>query len=182
MKNYLLIVLAVFATVVQAQNIDSTKSGFGFALNSEYNNQINAIEIAPTAIFFKGKHQFELGTGLNPFSLSNQRIVSGQFNYKHFPNGRDNKFNMYLMMSCDYTNQLKKTYYPTTNQYLFVSGGYGFQVRVVDGLNLGTNLNLGTFTQSMHSENPYLVQLGSPKMFDNLSMNLSFQVNISYRF
>lgn len=182
MKNYLLIVGTILSFAAQGQNTDTTNSGFGFAVNSEYNNQINSIEIAPTVIYYKGKNQFELGAGVNPFSLKRERVVSGSLKYKHFPNGRDDKFNMYFMLSCNYTNQLKKTYYPTTNQYVFLSGGYGFQVRIVKGLNLGTNLNLGTFTQGIQSKNPYIDQFGPQKMFDNLGMNLSFQVNISYRF
>ena len=182
MKNYLLILLTILSCVAQAQSTDSTRHGFGFAFNSEYNTQLNAIEIAPTALYYSGNSQFEFGAGLNPFSLKGQRIVSGRFNYKYFPNGRDDKFNMYLMMLCNYANQLKKTYYPTTNQYLFLSSGYGFQVRIVNGLNLGTNLNLGTFTQSMQSKNPYIEQLGSQKMFDNIGMNLGFQVHVGYRF
>ena len=182
MKNYLLVLLTALSGVAQAQSTDITKSGFGFAFNSDFNNQINAIEITPTTLYYSGNSQFELGVGLNPFNLKDQRIVRGRVNYKYFPNGREDRFNMYLMMSCNYTNQLKKTYYSTTNQYLFLSSGYGFQVRIVDGLNLGANLNLGTFTQSMQSENPYLEQLGTPKMFHNLGMSLAIQVHVGYRF
>lgn len=167
--------------MAQAQN-DSTQSGFGFALNSSYNNQLNVIGMAPTVLYYSGNSQFELGAGMNPFSLKNQRMLSGEFNYKYFPNGRNNKYNIYFIMSCAYANQLKKTYFPSTYQYLFLAGGYGFQVKIVDDLNLGTNLNLGTFTEGKHSENPYIEQLGAQKMFDNLGMHIGFQVNLSYRF
>lgn len=182
MKNYLLLLLIAVSFLAKAQKADSTSKGFGIGLNTEYNSLFNGIEVAPTAIYYKGKNQFELGAGFNPFSLKHERIVSAQLNYKHFPNGRANKFDMYFMLSCNYTNQLKKTFYPTTNQYLSLSGGYGFQVTVANRLNLGTNLNLGTFTQGVQSKNPYIEQLGAKKMFDNLGMNLSFQVNLGYRF
>lgn len=182
MKHYLFALFLTLSSMAQAQSIDSTKSGFGMAVNSAFNSQISAVEVVPTALYYSGKSQFELGTGLNAFSLKNQRLLSARFNYKYFPNGREDKFNMYFMMSCNYTNQLRKTYYPSTNQYLFMSGGYGFQVSIVDGLSLGTNMNLGTFTQSTRSDNPYIEQLGNKKMFDNFGMSLGFQVQVGYRF
>jgi hypothetical protein len=182
MKQYLFALFLMLSSMARAQSIDSTKSGFGIAVNSMFSNQINAIETVPTALFYSGNSQFELGTGLNLFSLKNQRTLSGQFNYKYFPNSRENKYNMYFMVSCNYTNNLKKTYYPTTNQYLFLSGGYGFQVNIADNLNLGTNLSLGSFTQSKQSENPYIRQLVTKRMFDNLGMHLSFQVHVGYQF
>ncbi|GAB5538195.1 MAG: hypothetical protein Salg2KO_02980 [Salibacteraceae bacterium] len=183
MKAILLILLlAAYQFRTHAQSTDSTINGFGFALSSDYNNQLTAIEMAPTVLYYQGNSQFELGAGFNAFGLKDQRILGGRFNYKYFPNGRETKYNMYFMLSCNYTNQLKKTFYPSTYQYLILGGGYGFQVRIVDGLNLGTNLNLGTFTKSLQSENPYLEQLGGPNMFDNLGMYLNFQVSLGYRF
>jgi hypothetical protein len=83
-------------------------------LNSSFNTEINAIGFAPSASYFSEKSQFEIGIGFYPFGSKNQRIGSGEFNDKYFPNGRTNKYNLFLILSCSYVNQLKKLYFPAT--------------------------------------------------------------------
>jgi hypothetical protein len=168
--------------LVNAQESDSKSKGWGFALNSSFNTEVDAIGFVPGASFYSGKNQFELGGGFYPFVLKDQRIVSGEFNYKYFPNGTNNKFNLFLIMSCAYVNQYKKTYYPATYQYLFFSGGYGMQIRLFKGAYLGTSVNIGTFTNSKRTENPYKDYIGTQDLFDKFGMNLAFQVNVGYRF
>jgi len=119
-----------------------------------------------------------LGIGFPPFNQKEQRTVSGEFNYKYFPNGRRNKFNMYLMMSFAYINQLRKTYYPATYQYLFLHGGYGFQIRAFKNMYIGTNFNIGAFTNSKRSENPYKAYYGAENLFDKFGVSLTCQLNI----
>ncbi|CAD5254203.1 MULTISPECIES: hypothetical protein [unclassified Imperialibacter] len=183
MKHFFLILLAsLIPYLSSAQKIDSPGNSWGFALNSSFNTEVDAVGLVPSASYYKGKSQFELGVGFYPFVVNNQRIVSGNFNYKYFPNGADDKFNLFLMMSTAYVNQLRKTYYPATYQYLFLSGGYGMQIRLIKGAYLGTSINLGTFTHSKRTENPYKNYLGTQNLFDEFGMNLDFQVNVGYRF
>jgi len=165
-----------------AQKIDTTSNSWGFVLNSSFNTEINAIGFAPSASYFGGKSQFEMGVGYYPFRLKNQRIISGEFNYKYFPNGRTNKYNLFLILSCSYVNQLKKLYYPATYQYLFLSGGYGMQISLFKGAYLGTSVNFETFTHSKRTENPYNDYIGTQNLFDTFGMNLDFRVNIGYQF
>lgn len=178
----LIILISLIPYVGSAQKSDSTSNSWGFALNSGFNTEVNAIGLVPGASFYIGKSQFELGVGFHPFVLKDQRIVSGEFNYKYFPNGTDNKYNIFLIMSCAYVNQFRKTYYPATYQYLFLSGGYGMQIRLLKGAYLGTSVNFGTFTHSKRTENPYKSYIGTHDLFDEFGMNLAFQVNVGYRF
>jgi len=183
MKYFLLLILTTLLSYAgNAQKNDPTGNGFGFALNSGINSEVNAIQIVPSASFYSGKSQFELGVGFDSFIQKDQRVVSGQFNYKYFPNGRANKFNMYLMMSFAYVNQLRKTYYPATYQYLFLNGGYGFQIRTFKGMYIGTNINIGTFTNNKRSENPYNEYYGNENLFDEFGVSLACELNVGYRF
>ncbi|MEQ9375543.1 MAG: hypothetical protein RIG68_10205 [Imperialibacter sp.] len=182
-KHFFIILLAsLIPYLSSAQKIDSPGNSWGFALNSSYNTEINTVGLVPGASFYKEKSQFELGVGFYPFVVKNQRVVSGNFNYKYFPNGAGNKFNLFLIISGAYVNQLRKTYYPATYQYLFLGGGYGMQISLFKGVYLGTNINLGTFTHSKRTENPYKNYLGTQKLFDEFGMNLAFQANVGYRF
>jgi hypothetical protein len=58
MKQYLFALFLMLSSMARAQSIDSTKSGFGIAVNSMFSNQINAIETVPTALFYSGNSQF----------------------------------------------------------------------------------------------------------------------------
>lgn len=183
MKYYILLMLSALVPYLgYAQKSDTTDTSWGLSVNSTYNTAINSIGITPSASYYRGKSQFELGVGLYPFALQNQRTVSGEFNYKYFPNGADNKFNLFLIMSCAYVNHHVKSFYPATYQYIFLSGGYGMQISVFKGAYLGTNVNLGTYTNSKRSENPYKDYIGTKDMFEKFGMNLSFQLNVGYRF
>jgi hypothetical protein len=165
-----------------AQKSDSIGNGYGLALNSGFNTEVNTIGFVPSVSYYRGKSQFEMGVGLYPFVLKDQKIVSGEFNYKYFPNGTDNKYNLFLIMSFAYVNQFRKTYYPATYQYLFLSGGYGMQIRLFKGAWLGTSINLGTFTNSKRTENPYKNYIGTQDLLHKFGMNLDFQVTVEYRF
>lgn len=183
MKYHIPIILtSLIPSLGSAQNMDSKSYGYGFALNSSFKTELNVIGLIPSVSYYREKSQFELGVGLYPFVLKDQRIVSGEFNYKYFPNGTDNKFNLFLIMSFSYVNQSRKTYYPATYQYLFLSGGYGMQIRLSERAYLGTSVNIGTFTNSKNSENPYNNYIGAQDLFDKFSINLDFQINIGYRF
>lgn len=182
--KYILLIIAInlVPNLVNAQDSNTKVNGIGITLNSSLNSELNSILITPGASFHRGKNQFELGVGFNPFNQKEQRILSGEFNYKYFPNGNGNKFNMYLMMSFVYVNQLRKTYYPATYQYLFLNGGYGFQIKTFKGMYVGTNINIGTFTNSKRSENPSNEYYGSENLFDKFGVSLTCQVILGYHF
>jgi len=183
MKYFLLIIaISLVPNLVNAQNKDSRDNGFDLTLGSSINSEINSMLIVPSASYSKGKNQLELGLGFHPFNQNDQRIISGEFNYRYFPNGRKNKFNMYLMMSFAYLNQLKMTYYPATYQYLFLHGGYGFQIKAFKGIYVGTNINIGTFTNSKCSKNPYNEYYGNENLFDEFGVSLTGEFNVGYRF
>lgn len=173
-----LIILIPFFS--QAQSADST-GRFGFVLNSSLNGEINPIRIVPSIAYYKGKNQLELGFGINPIDRKDQKILSSEFNYKYFPNGMSNKFNMYLIARFSYANVRKATYYPTTYNYLFLNPGYGIEVSSFKNAYVGTNISVGTFTYSKNSEVPY-EDFASKNLFDELGFNIAFQFNAGYRF
>ena len=181
MKRYILILLfGVLSLNIHAQ-ADPDKGQFGFALNSGLNGEIYPIRLMPTVTYLKNKSQYELGLGFHPFLRKDQTIYSGEFNYKYFPNGTANKFNMYLVSSVSFVHNLRKTYYPTRYNYLFLNGGYGFQLTPFKNAYIGTNMSIGLFTRSKRSEVPY-TSFAKEDLFDHFGFNLAFQFNMGYRF
>lgn len=181
MKYYIiltLISLLPFATHAQS---GETRGSLGFALNSSINGELYPVRIVPSLTYIKGQNQLELGIGFNPFTRKTQKLISGELNYKHFPNGTENKFNMYLITRFSYINSARDTFYPTSYNYLFLNGGYGLEIKVYRGAYIGTNISSGMFTYSKKSDIPYEA-FASQKLFDMLRFNLAFQFNVGYRF
>lgn len=181
MKQYLLLaLLAVSSFLVSAQKSDSTAQ-FGFTINSSFNGEIYPIRVVPSVTYFKGKNQLEVGFGMHPYIRKDQKILSGEINYKNYPNGTGNKFNLYFIARFSYVNNKRNTYFPTSYNYLFLNGGYGFEVSPFKGAYLGTNISCGTFTYNKDSENPYNT-MAPKKLFKEFGFDLAFQFNIGYRF
>ena len=181
MKHYF-ITLSIGLTSMSSIAQTDTKTGqFGFALNSSLNGEIYPIRLVPSISYLKNNSQLELGFGIHPFIRKDQNIFSGEFNYKYFPNGTDRKFNMYLIACISYVYNPRKTYYPAIYQYLFVNGGYGFQLVPFKNAYMGTNISIGTFTYSKQSEIPY-ESVVKKDLFEEFGFNLAFQFNIGYRF
>lgn len=181
MKQYIyfiLISLIPFATNAQS---DDSKGNFGFVLNSSVNGELYPIRIVPSLAYMKGKNQLELGFGFNPLMRKSQKLLSSELNYKHFPNGIENKFNMYLLVRFSYINSARNLYYPTHYNYLFLNGGYGIEINAHKGAYIGTNISTGIFTYSKKSDIPYEA-FTSQKLFDRFRFNLAFQFNLGYRF
>ena len=180
MKYALITLASLIPFVTNAQSGDS-RGSFGFALNSSINGELYPIRIVPSLTYIRGKNQLELGLGFNPFVRISQKLVSSELNYKHFPNGTENRFNMYLITRFSYINSARDTFYPTTYNYLFLNGGYGFEIKAFKKVYLGTNISTGIFTYSKKSDIPYEA-FASQKLFDTFSFNLAFQFNVGYRF
>ena len=163
-----------------SQSNDST-GRIRFALNSSINGEVYPIRLVPTLTYIQGNSQFELGGGIHPFIRKNQKIFSGELNYKYFPNGKDRKFNMYLIGRFSYIHNSRSTYYPSRYNYLFLNGGYGFQINASKKIYLGTNFTIGTFTYGKQSEIPY-DSFKKKDLFKEFGFNLAFQFNIGFRF
>ncbi|MEZ4804390.1 MAG: hypothetical protein R2852_02605 [Bacteroidia bacterium] len=181
MKNYIFLTLvSLIPFVANAQSSDSTGS-FGFALNSSVNGEFYPIRIVPSLTYIKGKNQLELGVGFNLTDREFQKIISSELNYKHFPNGTENKFNMYLLTRFSYINSVLEKPTTTNYNYLFLNGGYGIEIKAFKGAYIGTNISSGIFTYSKKSDIPYEA-FASQKLFDTYRFNLAFQFNVGYRF
>lgn len=181
MKNFIIALFVVLIPVLSSAQDDAHQGRFGFALNSSMNGEVYPLRLVPSLTYLKGKNQIELGFGLHPFIKKDQQIFSGEMNYKYFPNGTDNKFNMYLIAQASYLHNPRKTFYPTTYNYLFLNGGYGFELAPFKNAYLGTNMTIGTFTYNKRSEIPY-DSFAKQDMFEKFGFNLAFQFNIGYRF
>jgi hypothetical protein len=70
---------------------------------------------------------------------------------------------------------------PSKYNYLFLNGGYGFQLSATKKLYLGTNFTIGTYSYSKRSEIPF-EGFAKKDLFDEFGFNLAFQFNIGYRF
>ncbi|MCH2233347.1 MAG: hypothetical protein MK078_03755 [Crocinitomicaceae bacterium] len=181
MRHLILTLIFGLLPILVSAQTDAEKGQFGFALNSSMNGEIYPIRLVPSVTYFNKNSQFELGFGIHPFIRKDQNIYSGEFNYKFFPNGTGNKFNMYVIGRFSYIHNPRDTYYPTTYNYLFLNGGYGFQLVPFKNAYMGTNISIGTFTYNKRSEIPY-DGFTEKNLFDSFGFNLAFQFNFGYRF
>lgn len=181
MKQYLLVTLLVLIPIINYGQSEEAHKGFGFTINSSINEELYTARIVPSVVYTKGNNQFELGMGFNPSDRQIQKLLSSEFNYKYFPNGFNKKYNMYLITRVLFVNRKNKTFYPTAYNYLFVNGGYGFEVIPFKNAFIGTNVCLGTFTFSKKTEILYDA-VSSQNLFDEIGLNLAFQLNVGYRF
>ena len=181
MKQLIWLSLIILIPVFSLAQSSDTTGRFGFVLNSSLNGEVNPVRIVPSVSYTMGNNQLELGVGVNPFDRKDQKVLSTEFNYKYFPNGMGNKFNMYLIARLSYLNMRRDTYYPTTYNYLFLNPGYGIELRAYKSLYMGTNISVGTFTYSKKSEVPY-ESFASKNLFDEIGFNMAFQFNLGYRF
>ena len=181
MKHYLFLFIFGLTSLIGTAQTDASKGQFGFAINSSLNGEVYPLRLVPSITYLKNNSQWELGFGLHPFIRKDQNIYSGELNYKYFPNGTDKKFNMYLIANLSYIHNPRKTFFPTTYNYLFLNGGYGFQLVPFKNAYMGTNMSIGTFTYNKRSEIPY-TEFSEKNFFDEFGFNLAFQFNIGYRF
>ncbi len=173
--------LACLLPVVSHAEEPDTEPRFGLALNSSISGEVYPIRLVPTATLLVGKSQLEAGVGLHPFIRTDQKVWSGELNYKYFPNGVDNALNLYLIGRLSYVNNARQTFYPTTYHYLFINGGYGLMVNGHGGTYLGTNVSVGSYAYIRRSENPY-AGFETDGLFDDTGLTLAFQFNVGYRF
>ena len=179
----ILITLILLSPLVhQAQISDSKTTGkLGVSFNTGFNGELYSLLATPGLAYLEGNSQLELGLGFNPFDRANQTLLSGEVNYKYFPNGLEQKFNLYFVTQLAIIHNQRNTYYPATYNYLFLDAGYGFQIKLFDGAYLGTNVKMGTFTFNKTSENPY-EGFRSMGFFDETGLNLEFQLHLNYYF
>lgn len=145
-SSHLILFFFFIATLAAAQDNILERNKLGISLNSATNGAVYPPRIIPSILYHYSKHQFELGIGFHPFIQEDEKVVSSEFNYNFFSNGKAQKFNMYVLASLVYLYHLKERYFPATYHYLFLQGGYGFQINLNDKTYLGTNIRLGAFT------------------------------------
>lgn len=181
MKRYSLFLLTMLAArSIQAQTSDTT-GRFGFVINSSINGELRPFRLIPSVTYQKGNNQYELGIGVNPFISDEQSIWSADLNYKYYPNGLYNKYSMYLFTQFSYVNNQRNKYFSTSYNYLFLNGGYGFEINAFKGFYLGTNISIGAYTYSKKSAitNDHFAKAS---LFDDVGVNLAAQFNVGYRF
>ncbi|MGB0429851.1 MAG: hypothetical protein ACPGLV_05210 [Bacteroidia bacterium] len=183
MRNYIIIALiGLLPFASQAQSTD-TPGKLGFSVNTAFNGEFATPRIIPNLSYTKGNNQYDLGIGFQPFNLEQERLLSIELSEKHYPNGLENKYNMYFLSRAAYVNIKRDTYYPSTYNYLFLNAGYGFDVNPIPnfGLYLGTNMTLGVFTYSKQTDTPNDM-FQSQKMFSEFGYNLALQASVGFRF
>lgn len=188
MNKLLLFCLLLSATSqIFAQNsgdADVTRK-FGVAINSSLSGVIGEISVAPTGLIYLNKSQLEVGFCLYPFNFSHPRMLGGSLDYKYFPNGIGNRFNLYFNANLNFTNEfIDHNYiinnYQSTYNYLSLTAGYGFQLKILKNAFIGTNLNFGMNTNSRHSTDPQ-GQYERP-LFESFEMDGAIRIDIGYRF
>lgn len=181
MKFHLLILLICTIHIFSQAQSSQLSNNFGFALNSSLNSEVSPVRLIPSLTYTQEKSQVELGIGIHPFIDKDQTILSGDFHYKYFPNGMEKKFNMYFISCFSYIYNSRDTYYPSTYNYFFLNGGYGFDLNPFANFHMGTNISIGAFTYSKKSDVPNII-FASKKLFDIVGYHLAFQFYVGYRF
>lgn len=153
----------------------------GFSLNTSINSELYPVRAVPSLTYLVGKHQFEIGLGLNLFERADQNIFSAEANHKYFPNGTNKKVNAYLLSRLSYIHNARNTYYPSQYNYVFLNAGYGLEINAFYGAYIGTNVSAGVFSHSKTSTVPYDA-FKSESIFDDINYNIAFQFNAGYRF
>lgn len=156
--------------------------GFGVVVGSAMNGEVLPVRLIAMGLYHHGAHQLELGVGFHPFIRKEQTILSADFNYKLFPNGRGNKLDMYLLGNLSYLNTSRETFFPTNYNYLFLHGGYGIELDGIAGSYMDTNVSFGGFTYSKKTENPAASHLDEERLFRGFGSSINLQVNVGYRF
>ncbi len=160
----------------------ASERGFGVAISSALNGEVLPIRLIAAGLYYFDLHQFELGVGFHPYIQDQQTIVSSDFNYKLFPNGRGNKLQTYLLANFSYIYKGLESFYPTSYHYLFLHVGYGLELAGFAGLYTDTNVSFGGFTYNKNSENPVSSLLDADSFFEDFGFSISFQFNVGYRF
>ncbi len=183
MRNYLIILfINLIPLLSQAQANDEEDSRkLGFVINTGFNGELYALQVAPSVFYGNEKSQFEFGIGFNPINRVEETFLSGEINHKYFPNGTNRKYNLYFITRLSFVHNERNTYYPATYNYLFLYGGYGFQIKLFEGAYLGTNISMGAFSFNKNSQNPY-EGFSKSAFFDEIGMGLETQLHIGYRF
>lgn len=180
-KLFLLSMCSLFALLATAQS-NRTNRTFGLAINSSTNGELAPVRLVPTATLTIGNNQLEAGLGINPLTRNQHRIHSAELNYKYYPSGMVNTVNPYFLARVAYVHDARDQYYPATFNYLFAHAGYGFEINLQKGLYLGTNISLGTYTNSKNVQNAYPHLYTKEKLFDSFGLTLAGQVTCGYRF
>ncbi|MFQ3229929.1 hypothetical protein [Reinekea sp.] len=187
MKHYLklsllatLLCLVPFSVAFADSNPHKHK--FGVATNAAMNGQVLPLRLITTGTYSHGLNQFELGLGIHPLIRQELGLISADFNYKVFPNGRSNKFNLYLMGNLTYISTRRETFFPTTFNYLFLHAGYGIELSATGGFYLDTNVSFGGFTYSKISENPASSFLDAQRLFEDFGTSINLQIGAGCRF
>lgn len=196
MKNLLILFYFVclsFLLVGQSTDTPTKEKYFGFSLNSSIIGTINSTSITPSGLFYFNKHQIELGFAIHPFKPSDYipntpRAYGTELNYKFFPQGLNNRLNLYLGMNLTYTNS--PSYHDNRNyppyeieyvkvNYLSLTGGSGVQLKFLKNAYIGTSLNLGVYTSGNvtndHRQHSY-------SLFDDFEIDGAIRFDIGYRF
>jgi hypothetical protein len=186
MKRFTIIFL-LFLSFYSFSQKEEKKNRFGCAINSGILSSISRIGIAPTATYLIGKNQLEFGIVIYPFSNNNYQMFSCDFNYKYFPNGIANRFNLFFETNFNFFHTTEfRHFHPNYDFYdikknqLNLNGGYGFQYNVFKKTYIGTNINIGIGTENRIEDRPDF--LPTKQLFNNYYLNVGFGINIGYRF
>lgn len=181
-KRHFLAIFILLSMKVCSQ-VEVRETPFGFTLNVSQDGEFSTPRIVPSLSYTNANNQVEIGLGFQVFGLDQEVQYSLELNHKYYPNARNNKFSFYLLTHGALVHSDLNTYYPASYNYLFLSLGYGFEIKPQPqyGLYLGTNMSLGGYTYNKQSET-------APEMFrrqawfEDFGYYLSLQAAVGWRF
>ena len=161
----------------------SKEKHFGVSISSNYLSGLGTIPIGSSVFYFQNNHQFELGFGYHLAEMSFQRKFGGEFHYKYFKNGIDNRFNVFYLASASVTrNYRHRSMFSGDIRRkeldLGLLAGFGCQVKLSDRMFIGASLSAGVSTYSIDAVNDHY----SREMFQYYNFERAVRINIGYRF
>lgn len=201
MRNYITaLVTCLLAGIVSAQS-DSTKKEkqFGVSVAQTLSSYPGYFTTGLLATYRIHKHQLEFGPKffLIDRNYYNQRFGT-EFNYRYYPNGVHNRFNLFFLLNADYIHLYKisdyQQYVSSSNQYVMVNKkrrdndltmniGYGFHANLFKGLYIGNNIGAGILLErSKVVRNSTESSINSTNRYNNMALSFLLTVTLGYRF
>lgn len=174
------IVFLMFLSVLGFSQDRDSSVVYGLNINTVFHGDQFSFLQGPAFVLEKNKNQVEIGMLYNTFDRS-KNALGGQFNFKHFPNGKSDKFNLFFLLNTTFLNSSTDSTNPITKNQWSFNGGYGFRQRIKDKLYYNTSLSFGILTQSSDQEASLPVDLIEEKIFNSWYLNYEIAFSLGYR-
>jgi len=170
MKAASLFILLVSNSILYSQTL---KSSLDLGTKAYFIGKTYRLIGSSKVNLYKGKHSFGIGMSylisskITPSSSKSPKLIGAQAIYHYYPNGTNNRFNLFLFeeisafkttnrWSSTMWNRTKALYEINKNlneEFLFISNiGYGIQFNLSSSVSLYQTVSIGFYHSISHNE------------------------------